>query len=226
MSKEEVNITDKLKRYKHLVSFLGEVMGDGTEIVLYAVQDGSFSVVALSGPSSDHPSSDSVDLSELLKKGKESGHPFMTNDERVIENGTVIKSSAYFIRDAYGAVIGLLNISVHSERMAQVIEYLKGWIDTGHQYAMAHTPRGPLPSIEDIAVNSIKEVISSMEVPPVRMSQKEKLEIIHKLNSNGIFKIKGIVSLVAQELKTSEATIYRYLSKMKKGEPDFDPDML
>lgn len=40
------------------------------------------------------------------------------------------------------------------------------------------------------------------------------MDVIRQLNENGVFLLKGIVSTVAKELSTSEASIYRYLGKM------------
>ena len=43
----------------------------------------------------------------------------------------------------------------------------------------------------------------------------EKIRIVEDLQQAGIFYIKGAVSEVATQLGSSEATIYRYLSKLK-----------
>ena len=70
-------------------------------------------------------------------------------------------------------------------------------------------------TIEDITISSIESVIKDMNIPPERMSSEEKMEIVKKLNEKGIFLLKGEVSRVANYLKVSDATIYRYISKVK-----------
>lgn len=56
--------------------------------------------------------------------------------------------------------------------------------------------------------------------PPCRwtaLSQDEKIAIVEKLDGKGVFLFKGAVALVAGRLQTSEATIYRYLSKINRA---------
>ena len=40
----------------------------------------------------------------------------------------------------------------------------------------------------------------------------EKVQAVNKLNKKGVFQLKGIITIVAEKLKVSEATVYRYLS--------------
>ena len=44
---------------------------------------------------------------------------------------------------------------------------------------------------------------------------EEKIRIVESSHHAGIFYMKGAVSEVAAQLGSSEATIYRYLSKLK-----------
>ena len=62
----------------------------------------------------------------------------------------------------------------------------------------------------------IIEVIRESEISVENMDQSDKLEITKKLNSKGVFLIKGSVAKVAEELKTSEATMYRYIKQVNK----------
>ena len=44
---------------------------------------------------------------------------------------------------------------------------------------------------------------------------EEKIRIVENLHRAGLFSMKGAVSEVAAQLGASEATVYRYLSKLK-----------
>nr|WP_093672644.1 PAS domain-containing protein [Sporolactobacillus nakayamae] len=218
-----------MQRYKNFVSFLGDVMGDDVEIILHDVQDLENSVIATNSTKRNGRKIGSLLtglIPKMLEEGKESHKSFITNYEGKSNDGTVLRSSTYFIRNESDEIIGLLCINVNFERMEETIRYLGDFVGIDRiegkkrQERVAHLS----PSIEDIAISSVKEIVSSMDVPSERMSQKEKLEVVHMLNNNGIFLLKGIVSIVAEELKTSEATIYRYLSKMKKSELTIDLD--
>ncbi|OGV55270.1 MAG: hypothetical protein A2X49_06300 [Lentisphaerae bacterium GWF2_52_8] len=49
------------------------------------------------------------------------------------------------------------------------------------------------------------------------MSLDEKISIVKFLNADGVFLFKDAVGKVASKLKVSEATLYRYIKKAKKG---------
>ena len=48
-----------------------------------------------------------------------------------------------------------------------------------------------------------------------QMCIRDRIRIVEDLQQAGIFYMKGAVSEVAAQLGSSEATIYRYLSKLK-----------
>ncbi|MGG2094862.1 helix-turn-helix domain-containing protein [Bacillus sp. S13(2024)] len=70
-------------------------------------------------------------------------------------------------------------------------------------------------NLDSLLSSLITGVLLECEIPPERMSPDEKMEVIKKLNDKGVFLLKGGVSEVAKYLKASEATIYRYLNKVK-----------
>lgn len=64
------------------------------------------------------------------------------------------------------------------------------------------------------------EATASLQVPPDRLNQEERLQIITQLYDRGMFQLKGAVPFVMEKLGCSQASIYRYLSKVKTTEPD------
>ncbi|GEB77229.1 helix-turn-helix transcriptional regulator [Sporolactobacillus inulinus] len=216
-------INAELDCYRALVGFLSEVLGDDTEIILHDVTDLEHSVVAisktnLSGRKLGAPVTNL--MLKMLKEGRSKNKSYITNYEGVAKDGTVLRSSTFFIRNTQDDIIGMLCINSDYRKMERVIAYLSQFV--GVQRPIEKKKEKPpavehlSPSIEDLAKESIKEIVGGVNIPPERMSQEERIEIIEKLNENGIFLLKGIVSIVAQELCTSEASIYRYLSKVKK----------
>lgn len=67
--------------------------------------------------------------------------------------------------------------------------------------------------VTTLANSIITKTISSLSMPPERLSPEEKIDIVQKLNDLGVFLLKGSVSEVADQLKISETTVYRYLNK-------------
>jgi predicted transcriptional regulator YheO len=106
-------------------------------------------------------------------------------------------------------------------KLVQVRDLLNGIIDGPKKAAIIGTLTNkdqPIEdlhtSIEGLTTSIILKTLSGLDIPPDRMSQDEKVDIVRKLNDQGVFLIKGAVTEVASHLKTSEATVYRYLNKI------------
>lgn len=118
-----------------------------------------------------------------------------------------------FIKDG-SELVGMLCINFDSakySRMAQELLALCG----------AHQEPGPTLGVENFvsslpdAVQAAITDVTGSALPPDRLTMDEKVRIVEDLQQAGIFYMKGAVSEVAAQLGSSEATIYRYLSKLK-----------
>lgn len=119
-----------------------------------------------------------------------------------------------FIKDG-SELIGMLCINFDAakySRMAQELLALCG----------AHQEPGPsvgvenfVSSLPDAVQAAITDVTGTAGLPPDRLTMDEKIRIVDDLQQAGIFYMKGAVSEVAAQLGSSEATVYRYLSKLK-----------
>ena len=61
------------------------------------------------------------------------------------------------------------------------------------------------------------ETVASIDAPSARLRQEEKILLISKLYECGMFKLKGAVQYVADKLDCSPASVYRYLSNVKRS---------
>ena len=75
-------------------------------------------------------------------------------------------------------------------------------------------------SIEEMALNEIQEITKLRNVKIDQLKQSDKLEIIETLYLKGIFLLKGAVVEAAKALKISEASVYRYVQKIKRKEDE------
>ncbi|MEG1943346.1 MAG: helix-turn-helix domain-containing protein, partial [Angelakisella sp.] len=64
---------------------------------------------------------------------------------------------------------------------------------------------------DDVLLGVIGDKLS-----PDRLTQEEKMHIIELLDQKGVFMLKGAVGYVAEKLCCSQASIYRYLSKINR----------
>lgn len=209
-----------LSKYYPLVDFLAEVCGKDTEVVLIDVADVDHSVVAIrnghiSGRSVGSPASNIV--LKIMKAGGQGDVDYLANYRGVASDGKVLRSSTYFLRDDEHRIIGMLCVNIDVSKM----ELLKGLLDGIPQISDVEKQDAAVErfksSVEGIASDSIEHAIAKAGIPPGRMSQDEKIAIVKSLNDNGVFLLKGSISCVAEKLRVSEATVYRYLNGIKKN---------
>ncbi len=212
-------INSYLNKYIALVNFLGEVLGENAEIALHDITDVDNSVVAISnsnvsGRSIGAPATNLV--LKVLKDGKFNNKDYMANYKGISSSGKALKSSTYFIKNDNRKIMGMLCINMNLEKFQEFRNFLDGFLDIENDPSKIGEIERFDHSVEEVAFESMDEIIKNTGIPPERMSQKEKVQVVKKLNESGVFLLKGAVSEIAVQLKSSEATIYRYLNKIKK----------
>ncbi|MFJ5716313.1 transcriptional regulator [Neobacillus sp. NPDC093127] len=224
------NIPSQLQPYIPLVEFLGSVMGNQCEVVLHNVRNIENSIVAIkNGHISNRKIGGSLtDLAlKILKNKSYVEKDYLINYSGKTQDGKIVRSSTYFIKDEIGNVVGMLCFNMDLSIMVETRNLLDSLINATHKVPSngldlnGKTPSdigNPIEdlhtSIEDLTTSIILNTLSEANIPPDRMSADEKIEIVKQLNEKGVFLIKGAVSEVSVHLKTSEATVYRYLNKI------------
>lgn len=216
-----------LKNYIPLVNFLGQAIGPNCEVVLHDLTDPNNAIIAIvnghiSGRKIGGPTTDLV--LKILKEGLEGGKSFIANYNARVKNNSICRSSSFFIRDENNKIVGVLCINVDISNFVEARKLLDGliWCDT-----QPHTPEKTTAdivdvfenlnsSIDDVLTAIIDNVLNKYEVTPDRMSLDEKVDVVKRLNENGLFLLKGGLSELARRMQISEPTIYRYLNKMKE----------
>lgn len=226
--------SDKLKKYIPVVHFIAEIMGKNCEVVLHDVTKPDSSIVEIvnghiSGRKVSGPITD-LALKVMKDKNYKDKH-FICNYESVGKSKKMFRSSSYFIKDEQNEIIGMVCVNVDLTDLMNARSVLDDAImlstvaDIANQeHNQAEQTKSAFDlnvlesfedNIEDLLLSLIKGVLSDSEIAPERMSPQEKMDIVRKLNEKGVFLLKGGVSEVAKHLDASEATIYRYLNKIK-----------
>lgn len=208
-----------LDKYKLLVEFLAEVLGENYEIVLHDLSDYENSIAAIAnGHISGRKVGDSLtDLAlNVLKDQKELQKEYLTNYTGKTYNGKELRSSTFFIRNDQDKVIAMLCINIDMSDFIKTRDLLDDIIGDKKEEVKTKEvgfSENFTSSIEDLIDNMIENSIENSSIPPKRMTADEKKEITSKLDEQGVFLLKNSVSKVAKKLESSEATIYRYLNK-------------
>ncbi|WP_462411529.1 helix-turn-helix transcriptional regulator [Neobacillus sp. Marseille-QA0830] len=224
------SIPHQLQPFIPLVEFLGSVMGSHCEIVLHDVSNVENSIVAISN---SHISNRKVggsltDLAlKVLKNKSNLEKDFLINYSGKTQDGKIVRSSTFFIKDDIGDVVGMLCVNMDVSQLVNTRNLIDTLINgsqdlpsnglylNGKSLEESEKPIEDFhTSIEDLTTSIILQTLSEAKISPDRMSPDEKMEIVKQLNEKGVFLIKGAVAEVAVHMCTSEATIYRYLNKI------------
>mgnify|MGYP004516528099 FL=1 len=219
MIQKAVNKMDaRLQPYCVVVSFLGEALGPDYEVVLHDLtgQDGTIVAIVnnqISGRTEGAPLSNMA-LRFIHGRVYEK-QDYLAGYQGASQSKGRLRSSTMFIKDQ-GELIGMLCINFDAgkySRMAQELLALCGAHAEPAQGGMG--VENFVSSLPDAVQDAIAEVTGTAGLPPDRLTMEEKIRIVESLQQAGIFYMKGAVSEVAAQLGSSEATIYRYLSKLK-----------
>lgn len=219
---------EKLKQYIPLVHFIADIIGENCEVVLHDVTNPDESIIEVVN---GHLSGRKVgghltDLAlKILQEKKYIEKHFISNYKGNSKNNQTFRSSSYFIKDEHNNIIGMLCVNIDISNMIKARDLLDSMImsntnisddaEKSHPNLELDISENLEENLDSLLSSLITGVLLEYEVSPKRMSPDEKMEVIKKLNDKGVFLLKGGVSEVAKYLKASEATIYRYLNKVK-----------
>ncbi len=226
-----------LKQYMKLTEFLGLVLGPDYEVVLHDLTDKNHSVIAIanghvSGRKVGAPLTNMA-LGILRDKSYETKE-YRIHDYGVSVNGKDLRSNTMFIKEN-GRLIGMLCVNFDDSRYRELSH---GLMKLCHPDAFVgevvfpeeNAPAVPLAqqspekfrnSTDAVVVDAVAHELEAMGVEAERLTSEERLRIIEALEGKGIFLLKGAVKDVSSGLCCSQASVYRYLSKLKTGK---DPE--
>ena len=224
-----------LQQFSKLTEFLGRALGPDYEVALHDLTDKDCSIVAIAN---NHISGREIGapLTNVALKII-ADRSYLTSDYRVhyrgvSADGKMLRSSTFFIKDETGALIGMLCINFDDSRYKALSDSILGlchpdtFVETNFLFdeqrlatqllpeepeSFQHTPRG-------VAGSEVANVLRDLNVAADRLTQDEKMEVVGVLESRGVFLLKGAVKDVAEALCCSPASVYRYLSKLRKDD--------
>jgi predicted transcriptional regulator YheO len=201
------------KQWCTLVEFLGEVLGNTAEILL---EEPATGVVAVCN-------------GHLL--GHKPGDPLTPQTETVLAHdrfseklmhisavhhpgtGQPMRRYQYFLRDAQGALLAILTVTVDTSEYLAVINSLSKLVGQ----APNQPPQILVNTDEKCgAISSALVELGLSHVEPHRLTESEVVALIRLLNQNGVFQARGAVAEIASQLQISESTVYRHLTAVTR----------
>lgn len=203
-----------------MVDFIAVAAGNNCEVVLLDIERQQIIKIANSHVSKRKAGAPLTDFAlKVLSTGEWKHSDSITNYRGVLPDGTQLRSSTFFIKDG-DRLLGMLCINIDTTVYSQIITEISSLMG-GSSYAApavnsAYHTETFHSSVGDIISETIAEVFPGENIHPSRFTQEEKMLIVQKLSSKGVFQLKSAIAEVARSLSCSEATIYRYLSKLGK----------
>nr|WP_297275039.1 PAS domain-containing protein [uncultured Agathobaculum sp.] len=225
-----------LQHYIKLTEFLGQALGPDYEVALHDLTDKNRSIIAIannhvSGREVGAPLTN-VALKILMDKSYES-QDYRLHYCGVSAAGKTLRSSTLFIKQN-GRLIGMLCINFDDSRYQAASENILRLCHPDafvEDHCQPGSPQGGdavrvVPattesfhnSIDAVAGDAVGRELALLGVTADRLTPDERIQIISSLEAGGIFLLKGAVKDVADALHCSQASVYRYLSQIKKEE--------
>lgn len=226
---------DVIHRYALLVEFLGRMLGPDYEIALHDLSCKQPSIVAIangniSGRTIGAPLTNVA--MQLIAEKAYLTHDWKLNYRGLAANGKVLRCSTLFLKDERGALIGLLCINFDDSRYRELSEKIFSLCHPDEYVARNIAISATESTEQETFYNSISAatedaflaVTSNANIPTDRLTQAEKLKIIQLLDTKGVFMLKGAIPMVAKRLSCSQASVYRYLSKIHQEKQPGSPE--
>lgn len=224
-----------LQQYVKLTEFLGLALGPDYEIALHDLTDKNRSIIAIannhiSGREVGAPLTN-IALQSLMDRSYEK-QDYRLHSCGISVAGKALRSSTLFIKHN-GKLIGMLCINFNDSRYQTLSKKIlqlchpDNFVEENFHFAEGSAEDSDAPdtarpiesyhnSIDAVASDAVGRELARLGVTADRLTPDERIQIIASLESGGIFLLKGAVKDVADALQCSQASVYRYLSQIKK----------
>lgn len=204
-----------LEQFARVVPFLGVVLPENYNVILFDTVSSGFPVVE----QSNWIRQDVKQIRKILKtvlKDKaavEQGHIM---HQMILPNQSELSSiSFFFIKDGE-EVVGALCTDMDCSLLLKMNGFLSSMLPK------QFNEEDPMAA-EAVTINNgftvaeiLEHILGEYEEEPAKFTPQDRMEIIIELYNAGVFRMKGIIPQVAEGLAMSEQSVYRYLSKIKK----------
>ena len=212
-----------IKKFISIADFLGEVLGENTEIILHDLTNYEHSVVyIINGHISNRKIGDPITdfVLDFISTESKGNKQFICKYSSQTTEGKLLYSSTYFIRDKHDTIVGALGLNSDYSEVKKSLSFLSSLFPNhidDKTISLNSIKENLSSDAQELTLNKIDAIINQFDVTPQRMNKNEKTEIISALNECGIFNLRGSVQEVANKLYMSEPSVYRYIKKIKKS---------
>ena len=211
-----------LKDYIPIMKFLALYLGEDCELILCDTQ--KVLHIENSFDDSAHPGDPIGEMQQaFINNPKFHKLPYTINYRAMTASREKLRSATLFIKE-HEKLTGLLTINMKVSNLLLLRETLENMINGTSPHHTTHlSARQEKPaeyyetlslSVTELIDSVIDEACIRFSITPERFTANEKKSIVREMDTRGVFLVKGSISEVAKKLKSSDATIYRYLHQI------------
>jgi len=215
-------MSETLNNYIPILKFMSALLGPNVEIILYDMADMKVLWVEGAFDSDMRPGSEmrsiekSLIANKIYKKNDYELH-YRTMSK---ENHYKLTSSTYFIKDTKKTPIGMLTFNFRVDQLIEARDLLETLVN-GPRKVTTKVDKMFFENIEDATDDLIKDKVSeeikAFNKVPEKFTYHEKMQLMQRLEKSGVLLMKGSVAEIAKQLRTTETSIYRYITKLNES---------
>jgi predicted transcriptional regulator YheO len=206
------NRAEAFSMCRQLAVGLRRLLDPYCEVVVHDFSDLEHSIVCLEGNITGRAiggaATDLLLEKATLGETSEDLHGYLTS----LSGGRVMKSSTIFLRDADDYAYGAFCVNFEITPFLRFQKLLSSFVATEDR-------NGVNELLTDNLVTTLQaivaETLNEMGDSPSLMSREDKIELIHRLENKGVFRVKKAVPILADLLGLSRATLYNYLREAR-----------
>ena len=236
-----------LQKYDRLIEFFGQMLGQDYELSLFDLRaEGCPLIFIAGGLNSGRPLGTPLAAAGLsmLERFRQGDREPLVNSHSVTADGRLLRSSAVILADGDDEPEGLLSVRFDDNRYRDLVDEVLHLCHPDHfwqeieglEIAGLNRPSdsyhtgypGGLKEIkyrklmQNKSTFAFKEAVRRMlleaNTTADALTSEERLHIISELEKHGYFRLKGAVREVTEVLHCSQASVYRYLTQLRRGD--------
>lgn len=211
---------DTLALLRQLAVGLRRLFSPFCEVVIHDFTDFEHSIVCIEGNVTNRCVGGAATDLLLAKASQGDTDEDLFNYLTSLPGGRLMKSCTVFLRDESGAAFGAFCVNFDITAFVGMHKVMANFVATEERGDVVETFANDIEdTIHSIVADTLHETGQSLPL----MGRDDKIELIGRLAEKGVFQVKKSVSILADQLGLSRATVYNYLREARVTNPSNQP---
>ena len=210
-----------LQKYDRLIEFFGQMLGQDYELSLFDLRaEGCPLIFIAGGLNSGRPLGTPLAAAGLsmLERFRQGDREPLVNSHSVTADGRLLRSSAVILADGDDEPEGLLSVRFDDNRYRDLVDEVLHLCHPDHFWQEIEGLEIAGLNRELTAAEAVRRMLLEANTTADALTSEERLHIISELEKHGYFRLKGAVREVTEVLHCSQASVYRYLTQLRRGD--------